>query len=162
MEQVYDSTQDTKDHKNLVERYLKFLAGHLLYRGSIHDNSKLTSPEKEILDVVISKLKGCTFGTPEYEEVVKELDEYKIYHRKANRHHAGHFENGVKGMNLIDLNEMFTDWCGATVTHNRDSNIYRSIDLMDKKLGLGEVLVAILKNTARDFNMGKGEDEKGK
>ena len=160
MEQVYDSTQDTKDHKNLVERYLKFLAGHLLYRGSIHDNSKLVPPEKEAFDIHTPALNKLTYGSEEYNKSLEELQVALSHHYSVNKHHPEYHSKGILGMNLIDINEMFADWCAATTRH-ADGDIFKSIDINAERFGFGEVLVAILKNTARDFNMGKGVDEKG-
>lgn len=159
VEEPYDSRSDTMEHIKLVRQYVNFLANHLVVRGIEHDNSKLLPPEKAILDEVVPKLKELTYGSEEYNETAKELSEYKEHHNKHNRHHASYFENGIKGMNLVDVAEMFADWAVATITHNADSNIYRSIGIMQDKLGFGDDLKCIFENTARDFNMGKVENE---
>ena len=46
----YDSKIDTLEHKNKVKKYMKMCAKNIIYRGLVHDNSKLESPEKEIFD----------------------------------------------------------------------------------------------------------------
>ena len=61
---------------------------------------------------------------------------------------------GLEGMNLVDLVEMFVDWCAATEGHE-DGDIGKSIDHNADRYSTGSVLVHIFKNTARDMAVGK-------
>lgn len=65
-----------------------------------------------------------------------------------------HTYSGVSGMNLVDLLEMWIDWYASSMRH-ADGDMGKSIDLNEKRFGLDPQLVAIFKNTLRDFNEGK-------
>ena len=146
-EKNYDSTADTLRHIRLVNAYLKTAVMELLNRSVVHDESKLTSPEKELFDEFTPKLAACTYGSDEYKHFLQDLKPALDHHYKENSHHPEHFENGVNGMNLFDVIEMFFDWKAASSRHN-DGNIYKSIEINTKRFALSEQLAQILKNTA--------------
>jgi len=106
----YDSKVDTLLHIKRVAELLTEASTELLRRATIHDNSKLESPEKEIFDVMTPKLKGSEYGSPEYKEMLKELGVALEHHYAKNSHHPEHYVNGVNGFDLFDLVEMFFDW----------------------------------------------------
>jgi hypothetical protein len=60
----------------------------------------------------------------------------------------------MAGMTLVDLIEMFCDWCAATERHE-DGDIGRSIDVNMKRFGYGETLASIFVNTAQLYGMGR-------
>ena len=84
--------------ENLREEFLR----RLLF----HDDSKLEGREleqnKEYLPSYLSAEEGS---------VLANTLEVKLRypHRKENRHHPEYFENGIEGMNVIDLLEMTVD-----------------------------------------------------
>ena len=43
------------------------------------------------------------YGSQEYKEVAKKLGPAWSHHCQVNDHHPQHFEDGVRGMNLIQL-----------------------------------------------------------
>jgi hypothetical protein len=116
-------------------------------RGHFHDQSKLTSPEVEVFDRVTEKLAGLTYGSDEYKASLAEMGPALQHHYANNRHHPEHFTDGVAGMNLIDLVEMFCDWVAATRRHN-DGDINKSITLNAERFSLDPQLVHVLRNTA--------------
>jgi len=61
---------------------------------------------------------------------------------------------GLEGMTLVDLVEMFCDWCAATERH-ADGDIMKSIEHNAGRFGYGDVLKAIFRNTAEEYGMGK-------
>lgn len=63
-----------------------------------------------------------------------------------NSHHPEFYENGICGMNLLDLVEMLCDWKAATLRHN-DGDIRRSIEINQKRFGYSDELKQILLNT---------------
>jgi len=69
------------------------------------------------------------------------------HHYAKNRHHLEHFEDGVVGMTLVDLVEMFCDWCAATERHE-DGDICESIEENTDRFDLSPQLAQILRNTA--------------
>lgn len=146
-EEVYDSTNDTKQHINRVRLYLIGYALDLGHRGMEHDKSKLESPEKEYFDKYTPRLAGMVFGSPEYTQNIQDLKPALEHHYKNNSHHPQFYEKGVNGMNLFDLIEMFADW-KASGERGKDGNIFKSIDINAERFGISKQLKQILINTA--------------
>ena len=67
-------------------------------------------------------------------------------HYANNRHHPEHFDNGIQGMNLLDLLEMICDWKAASERH-ADGDVYKSIEINQERFGYSDELKIILKNT---------------
>lgn len=143
----YDSEADTLHHIKRVNQFLLFAAQDLLRRAMIHDDSKLREPEKSKFDEMTPKLKGMTYGSDEYKASLSELGVALNHHYENNSHHPEHYRDGVNGMDLLDLIEMFFDWCAATERH-ADGDIYKSIENNKTRFNLSDQLADILKNTA--------------
>ena len=142
-----DSTKDTLQHIDTVRRYLDIMIEVLLDRKKNHDASKLKEPEKSIFDQYSDNYRDKTYGNDEY---MKNLDNLKIaleHHYAENRHHPQHFENGIQGMNLIDVCEMIADWKASSL-RNSNGNIYKSIEICQERFGFGDELKQIFINTA--------------
>jgi hypothetical protein len=58
------------------------------------------------------------------------------------------------GMNLIDLIEMLCDWKAATLRHNT-GDIYKSLDINQKRFGYSDELKHLFKNTIIWIESGK-------
>lgn len=136
----------TQEHINLVRVLLRIAATELLKRGEIHDLSKFSPEEVEVFTEYTSKLKGTTYGSDDYKRFLSEMKPALDHHYANNRHHPEHFENGIEGMNLIDLIEMFIDWLASTKRH-ADGSIMRSIELNETRFKMSPQLVSIFKNT---------------
>lgn len=147
-ENDYDSKANTLLHIKRVSQLIFQAVEELLSRADMHDNSKLKSPEKEVFDKVTPRLKMLTYGSVEYQESLKEIEVALKHHYKHNSHHPEYYENGVDGMNLFDVMEMFMDWKAAGERH-ADGNIYKSIVFNTKRFNLSEQLVNTLINTAK-------------
>ena len=147
-EEIYDSTKDTQKHIDKVANYLNYYAEELTNRGIAHDTSKLLPPEKEYFDKYTPRLATLTFGTPEYTQNIQDLKPALEHHYKNNSHHPQFYENGVNGMNLFDVIEMFADW-KASGERGKDGNIYKSIDINAERFGISKQLKSILINTAK-------------
>jgi hypothetical protein len=146
----YDSKKDTRKHIKRVEKYLKLCRIELIKRGMRHDYDKIHNrTEKALFDEYTPKLKECTYGSDEYKKFLKGLKKGLDIHYKNNRHHPEHFENGIKGMNLIDLIEMICDWKAASERH-ADGDVYKSLLINKERFGYSDELYCILKNTV-DF-----------
>lgn len=150
MEQ-YDSKAETLLHIKRVSQLLTEAAMELLRRANVHDESKLNSPEKEFFDEFTPKLKGTTYGSPEYIEFMKQLKVGLDHHYAHNSHHPEHYVNGVNGMDLFDLIEMFFDWRAATERH-ADGNIYKSFGINKTRFGISDQVIEIFFNTAQRLN----------
>lgn len=146
IEEKYDSTYDTRKHINRVSLYLAIFQGFLSKRADLHDASKLLPPEKECFDEITPLLKNTTYGSQEYKDTLNRMRPAIDHHQKNNRHHPEYFENGIAGMNLIDLVEMICDWKAASERH-ADGDIYKSLEINMKRFGIEPQLLSILKNT---------------
>lgn len=148
---AYDSTVDTLLHIKRVNELLGKFATVLIRRGSIHDKSKLESPEKEIFDIMTPKLKSLTYGSDEYKESLKELGVALQHHYEANSHHPEHYgKSGVNGMDLFDLIEMFLDWKAASERHE-NGDIFNSIRINKDRFNLSDQIVDIFINHAARY-----------
>jgi hypothetical protein len=153
----YDSTEDTNNHIQRVNELLAVFGGELTERGKLHDQSKLQDPEKAIFDKVTPALKELTYGSDEYKQQLEEMKEALDNHYANNRHHPEFHENGIKGMNLVDLVEMFVDWRAATERH-ADGNIRESIEKNQERFGYSDDIKEILLNSVEMFENKKEED----
>ena len=142
----YDSTQDTLGHIENVRWNIWEFTHELERRGQEHDASKLQPPEKEAFDEVTPKLRGLTYGSEEYKANIAKLGEALKHHYAVNSHHPEHYANGIGGMTLLDLVEMFCDWKAATERH-ADGNLERSIEINRERFKMSDQLVAIFQNT---------------
>ncbi len=147
----YDSTIDTLLHIKRVAELLSNASSELIRRATVHDNSKLESPEKEIFDEFTPKLKNSTYGSEEYKEFLSSMRVALDHHYKMNTHHPEHYPGGVNDFDLFDLLEMFFDWKAATERH-ADGNIYRSIEINKERFALSDQIANIFKNTAERLN----------
>ena len=138
----------TMDHIEKVRKYIKISTDSLTNRGIKHDASKLESPEVEIFTECTPKLAQLTYGTPEYNESLKELDVALQHHYATNRHHPEHFAKGIDDMTLIDIVEMLCDWKAAS-ERQHDGNLLKSIDINAQRFGYDDQLKRIFINTAK-------------
>jgi len=143
----YDCTEDTKKHMKRFKELLGDAAKKLEQRGILHDESKLEPKEKNIFDEFTPKLKGSTYGSPEYKKYLKEMKPALDHHYANNTHHPEHHKNGVHGMDLLDIIEMFLDWKAASERH-ANGDIMKSIEINKERFGLSFQLCDILRNTA--------------
>ena len=143
-----DSTEETKKHIQRVRDLLRKVNFEMLARASKHDKSKLESPEKEMFDKFTEKLRKCNYGSDEYKQFLKDLKPALDNHYKLNPHHPEHYENGINGMNLFDIIEMFIDWKAAGERHET-GNIFKSIEHNKDRFNISEQLVDIFINTAK-------------
>src|SRR5437870_5449777 len=139
-----DSTEETTAHIELVEQYQTKASHELVRRALLHDKSKLEEPEKSAFDAVAGTVGDLKYGSPEYKAFIDEhLKSALAHHYANNSHHPQHYENGINGMNLFDIVEMFFDW-KASGERTKDGNIYKSIDINAERFGISKQLRQIL------------------
>lgn len=143
----YDSTKDTLEHIKKVSDYMGDAAIELINRGAAHDASKLQEPEKGYFDIETPNLKGLVYGSEEYRESCRRLKPALDHHYANNSHHPQFYENGINGMNLFDLVEMFFDW-KASGERTEDGDIFKSIEINAERKGMSKQLKQIFINTA--------------
>jgi hypothetical protein len=149
VEAVTDSRYETLKHSRRVDELLLQLIAGLMARMTKHDLSKMKDPELEIFDEYSAKLKGSTYGSPEYMGFLDGMGEALKHHYAENRHHPEHFANGINDMTLIDVVEMLADWKAATERHD-DGDLVKSLDKQRARFDISDQLMAILFNTARE------------
>lgn len=147
---MYDSSTDTLLHIKRVNELLIRFAKDLMYRAICHDSSKLQEPEKSEFDRLTPILKQLEYGSPEYKASLGELQGALAHHYAKNSHHPEHYENGVDGMDLLDIVEMFMDWKAAT-ERTKDGNLSKSIRFNKTRFQMSEQLVSIFENTVRNY-----------
>lgn len=146
----YSSIPKTREHIKNVSDSIHTVIEFLKLRAVLHDMTKLAPPELEYFDKYTPMLKTLTYGSDEYKQALKDLKPALDHHYAKNRHHPEYFENGIDGMNLVDIIEMFSDWFSA-VKRMKDGDIYKSIDISAKRFNISPQLVSILKNSVELF-----------
>lgn len=149
-DKIAESRRATRKHVNSVRGYIAMIIDALDKRAYEHDRSKLDPPEVELFAEYTPALAKMTYNSKEYKASLVKLKPALDHHYAKNRHHPEHYPNGIKGMNLVDLAEMFCDW-KASSERQHDGNLLKSIEAAAERFGLSEELVAILKNTVDLF-----------
>lgn len=142
---------ETQKHIERVRHYIKICTDKLSNRAINHDKSKLETPEVELFAEHTESLATTGYQTPEYLEHMEALKPALDHHYAQNRHHPEHYADGILGMNLIDLVEMFCDWKASTERHN-DGNLLKSIEINAQRFGYDDQLKKILLNTTKLFD----------
>lgn len=140
---------ETLRHKVWVARYMFGFAFRLMWRAVIHDTSKFSCAEAPTFARATPRRKYLTYGSPEYMENLERLDSALEHHYRHNSHHPEHYNEGVQGMDLLDVVEMLCDWRAAAKMHP-DSEIEKSIDINRERFNLSADLLQVLQNTVPD------------
>jgi hypothetical protein len=142
----YDSKADTAEHIGHVRHFLYAFMRQLGNRAADHDESKFGSEEKPFFDKITPLLKTLTYGSDEYKASLKELGTALQHHYQVNSHHPEHYPNGVAGMNLLDLVEMFCDWRAASM-RTKDGDFFKSVEIGIDRFKIEPMLAQILRNS---------------
>lgn len=148
---AYDSTEDTTKHINEVRNNIRLFCHDLIKRGINHDRSKLEPEEKPYFDEYTPLLSSVTYGSDEYRAMLRQMKPAIDHHQKSNRHHPEYFEDGISGMNIVDLVEMLCDWMAAVKRHD-DGDIRRSIRINQERFNLDPQIVHIMLNTVDAYD----------
>lgn len=139
--------QDTLEHIQLVQQYIHQFILLLKIRAKNHDKSKLEEPEMTILRKHTPYLNSLEYGSEEYKAHLNKIRVALKHHYEHNSHHPEHYENGIRGMDLLDIVEMYFDWQASAIKYG--NTIQDSIKVGQKRFNLSDDLVAIFENTAR-------------
>lgn len=138
----------TMRHIETLRNYLNTIIKELLHKQEHHDQSKMESFEVDTFEEYTPRLRGLTYGSDEYKQCMKEMKPAIKHHQRANKgHHPEGNIDGINGMNLIDMIEMICDWKAATLRHG-DGDIYKSIEINQKRFGYSDDLRDLFINTA--------------
>lgn len=134
-------------HMNRMRDLVRDFTDELKRRASEHDFSKLKNPEYEMLKKLTPDEYVSDYGTEEYNDMLKRIDPILKVHFENNSHHPEHYPNGIDGMDLYDICEMFFDWKSASEKH-KNGDIWKSLDIGKERFNMSDQLYNILKNTA--------------
>jgi len=143
---VYEVYLHRKDVGKLIDKYMSSLT-----KRKHHDDSKISDEELPTFLEYIPKLKDTQYGSDDYNRNLECMKEGLEHHYANNRHHPEHFEDGIKGMNLVDIVEMLCDWIAAT--NRKGGDIFESIEYSQTRFGFSDELKQILINTVKDLDI---------
>jgi len=145
-----DSRPDTQKHIDLVNANGRKFCDKFLERLARHDASKLEEPERKYFDKGTPQLKTSTYGDKSYDDAKDRIKPGLEHHYASNDHHPEHFgKQGISGMNLYQLLEMWIDWTAAVKRH-ADGNIFNSLMYNRDRFHIDDQLFSILLNTATE------------
>jgi hypothetical protein len=144
------NTAEIATHKHIarVRQLLGQFACEMIARGDCHDQSKFHPIEAgplQAMQDIIDREGQAPYGSEEYNRRTALLGEMWTHHVARNSHHPEHYPNGVAGMDLHDLVEMFCDWKAAS---ERGEEPAMAITACVEKYGIADPLASILRNTA--------------
>lgn len=142
----------TYKHIKRVNELLGEAAIELIKRGNRHDNSKFTPEELEPLQAMqdlVDEQGQAPYGSAEYERRREILKPMLDHHYDRNSHHPEFYDNGIDGMDLFDLIEMFFDWKAAS---ERGEESAVGLSSSKERFKMSDQLFGIFKNTCD--NMG--------
>ncbi len=143
---VLTMPNDLLEHARQVSKRLAVIAAELIVRGVDHDRSKFSPEEYTSFVNQTVKLKDMTYGSDEYRAELEKIRPAINHHYKCNRHHPQHFKDRIRGMNLIDIVEMFCDWHAAAI-RQKDGNVRENLAISQKRFKLSDELTQIFFNT---------------
>ena len=145
-EQIEQWRDDTAEHIAKVQKAMVQMLDNLYARATVHDASKLKEPELSGYAALEARLDAVQYGTPEYAAALEEGKEPIAAHYAANSHHPQHYENGIAGMSLLDILEMFCDWYAAG-QRTKGGSLKRSLEVNRTRFGADPLLAQIFENT---------------
>lgn len=146
----------THQHIARVRQLLGEFAIEMIRRGDQHDASKFDPVEMGPLEELQKRVDAegsAPFGSAEYERRKVLLGPMIRHHNIHNSHHPEHYEtayggchnDGINGMDLFDLVEMFFDWKAAS---ERGQEVSMNLSFACDKYKITGPLRSILFNTA--------------
>jgi hypothetical protein len=145
-----EAANQTLDHMNRVDELCCKMAGEMIERGFVHDDSKMKGPEWPSFRENTITLKDLTYNSPEYKKSLADMKPAIDHHYSKNTHHPEYWENGVDDMCLLDLVEMLCDWKAATERHE-DGDLNKSLEINKKRFKITPQLESIFKNTIEKY-----------
>ena len=146
----FDGFVHTETSKKRVLNFIFKINNIFIDRILYHDKSKFSKTELPIFTSAISNLKTFTYGSKEYYSNLKSLETALKHHYENNRHHPEFFKEGYLGMTVIDMIEMICDWLASVKKHD-DGDIYKSLEINQKRFGYSDTLYNIFKNTVQSI-----------
>lgn len=147
---MYDSTQDTLDHISRVQACIHECTNNLIVRAERHDKSKLSAPEKPLLDQLGTQTNLPVYGSEAERARFDALAEFRRLHYAVNDHHPEHTNRGIQGMSLLSILEMLCDWRAAGARHI-GGDIQQSLAFNRGRFNISDEMFGILENTVKEL-----------
>jgi hypothetical protein len=148
-----EERESTQAHCTMVGDIMKCVANIVVARGKVHDKSKFSDEELPYF-AQATNLKKLPYGSKQYNDqlsIGSVLRPALDHHYANNRHHPEYHEDGIPGMNLVDLVEMMSDWLAAGMRHGPGHNIFNSINVNRMRFKIPRGMARIMWNTAIDI-----------
>ncbi len=149
-QELANHDKETTKHINEVRTNIHTFIGELSDRARLHDQSKFQEPERSIYAAALPKLAHTEYGSPAYEELMRESKVAIDHHWSKNRHHPEYWAKGLDDMDLIDIMEMLADWAAAT-KRNKNGNVHKSIQINTPRFNISPQLAQIMTNTVNRY-----------
>lgn len=145
---AYDSFPATMRHINKVQTKVSEFTFAMTQRAAIHDRSKLSGIELECLNAA-GPQERTEVGSDAYKRRLDALRPMIQHHMANNSHHPEFYANGIDGMDLFDLVEMWCDWMAAAEERDPTGfNVEKSLEYVGRKHPISPQLASIFRNTA--------------
>lgn len=138
----------TKSHIARVQALMADFEAKLHDRACFHDESKFSEVEIEPLarmQMLIDREGQAPYGSQEYKRRTAMLGPMLEHHYENNSHHPEHYPEGVDGMDLLDVVEMFFDWKAAS---ERGEESAMNLTAACERFRVSPQLQRIFENTA--------------
>jgi hypothetical protein len=128
--EAFKAQEQTWRHIDLVMRLLMSAQIELMRRAVTHDRTKLISPEREMFAEMTSKLRGLTYGSPEYKECLEQMKGQALgHHYSHNRHHPEFFNERNISSDISDYRDIVRRWLVHNwLGHDFDMIEYQKVD----------------------------------
>lgn len=136
---------DLNAHIRLQQKFTAEMVSKINEDSESHDASKLIEPEYSFYMKLNKALKPIKYGSPEYKDIMQHP--MVSHHQKNNSHHPEYYDNGVNGMNLIDVVNMLADWKAASM--RSDTPFIEGLKKNKERFGIDNQLYDILENTVK-------------
>lgn len=138
----------TLDHRERVGHLIREFVNQMMKRAIEHDRSKFEEPEFSEFAQYVPELEKLEYGSEEYKNNLQKLKSPALdNHYSNNDHHIEH-HGEIEEMDLLQVLEMFLDWCAATERHDDGNDIFDSIEHHYKQGEISKQTAAIFRNTA--------------
>lgn len=146
----------TVQHIGEVRAGIGIFMQELAKRAIEHDLSKLVPPESDFFegDQIPPYSKYSEDGklTQEYNDFLAKAGPVLRHHYENNSHHPEHYPNGIDGMCLVDLVEMFMDWRAAS-KRTPDGSLIKSVHANKDRFNVSDQLYRVFLNTCEKYGL---------
>jgi hypothetical protein len=152
--------KDLIKHRALVAEHILTIIADLNNRAVHHDDSKFSAEEYDAYEEAFPNLQKYAYGSEEFRAELRKIKPAIEHHYQANRHHPEYFGNeGIAGMNLLDLVEMVCDWVAAS-QRKEGTDILKGMIINQKRFDISDQLFCIIMNTV-EYLLNSNEDKRG-